>query len=598
MRWLRYFLLGLAFLTLGSAYAQNTAGTGSAYVMTNPWLLPSKGYVDEGDSLMAGNVAGSGNQIWSILSAYTTGASITNLAVGGTTSAQILTAMQAMTATQKAGLVVFNGCRNDINSVGYPNCVSNMEAAGALLTGPFMYSGMPTATTDPLGTFNWAQVTAANRTLLAYYGVNYYSMWRKLQSLAITDAGDPGYAADQAALAIDETPPSVRTLPNGSVDSLHYGARGSWGFAPKYQGLAYDFGVWTQAVLRGDGFIQPWQEFHLTGAAATAAQTNGGAVVTAPCIGTIASASITLENGGAPSGNFAIDSSCRITRATATVITTWRIDLTVQIVTRNGVARTGVVRLYIGSPGTGPTYVAVTSSWETQPQVPSGIDAQQISGFDCYATGAGTDGQDMYLHGMQTPNAKFIEHRTTGNREVIIGKNSSNTTVYSLQTASSGAGLITAASGQVCVFFAMDLTAGTPSTTARVYVNETSSLSFLTGTSGETVNLAGGYHFMLAQTVGATTGVPTLPFVGSIGEIWLGAGYIDWSNIVNRALVYNTVTHALNDLGATGSITPFGGSAIVPLFYLRGNAADWGWGNNAGTAGQMMTATSSGASIN
>lgn len=547
----------------------------------SPITLPlPQGYTDAGDSLQAGNVAGAGNQTWQLIQNSSLGGPVTNLAVGGTTMQTIATSVTGATVDQLAGPFSLNGCRNDIATSGYSTCVSYWTTAtNAITSDNYLAILMPNASVEPIGGLNWSQVTKLDRDLQLNYGNKAFSMWRAMQSVT------NGSQADLDALALDETTPFCRTLPDGTVDSLHYGRNCSVPLANAY--IQY-----FQAKLYGEGYIQPWQEFLLSGSAASTANTLNGLVTIAPCVGTVDSASIITTNG-TTNTQFAIDSNCNITNLTGTTLSLFRYDILVQV-TRHGKNYQGTVRVYPGASDTVAHSVIVDgSSWLTMPLAAVSADTQKISGVIAFQTAAGTDGVDMYLWGAETPNAKFVIHRNASNRLVIIGKNSSNTTVYSVQTASSGAGLITISSGLVYVFFSIDLTQAVPSVLNRLYVNTTPSLSFLTGTSGATINL-NVRHNLLTQT--SSAGVATLPFKGSIMEMIIWQDYIDWAVVGNIALVENSGTPV--DLGSTCSITPVAGSPTASLFCLLGKNGDWGWGVNKGTTGPIIGATLNGHIIN
>lgn len=552
-----------AFLFTIPALAGSLTLTGAGST-AYPHLALTRGVQAFGDSLMAGNVAGDGNQVWYLSNAYLNNYQIANNAVGGTTIAQIKSSIQAFDpAVLAASTILVDGLRNDIAVAGFDTAIATALTIPATIGhNNYLYYGMPTAGSvppgayiEPLGSLNWSQVVYANRTLQNSMGAHFVNIRKTFQRF-----GD-GTAQATADIATDTTPYNLRTISPGTVDSLHFGGSGNLVYAQQMM-VPSLYGVESGA------FFSPDQEMLIN---SSTAQSSGGAVAQAPILGTPDSTAITSSTC---SGAFAISSTGAITRANSTTLTNI-CDLSITTSKSGQPNSSGLLRLYMGAvAGEAPSSVTFTGpSWATQAYT-NLTTAQKGSIVEVFSTAAGTDGTVMYLVNNEAA-ASYSLSRGSDNRISFIGKNSGATTTISLKSASSGVGLITAASGEVAVYISWDLTQATPVT--QVYVGSTSSKSQLAATFNETVNLTKRFVINAQNPTGA------LPFTGTRRLSWHSSTYIDWSDASNRAAL-------LTSLASDCTFTPTAGSPVTPFLCFGGRAGDWAFGQNRGTGGPTAMA--------
>jgi hypothetical protein len=122
-------------------------------------------------------------------------------------------------------------------------------------------------------------------------------------------------------------------------------------------------------------------------------------------------------------------------------------------------------------------------------------------------------------------------------------------------------------------FFTIDTTSGVQSIFGAA--NESTTTGAVAGASADALlDMSQG----LALFDGSSGAVVNF----DLKMLWLGQGFIDLSNPVNRALFYNPTTRAPLDLGAAGTV-----SGLTPLVYFCGMAGDYMLGSNRGTGGKF-----------
>jgi hypothetical protein len=526
-----------------------------------------------GDSLRAGDLA-TPYEIWTLDSALVSGEAISNEGVGGETSAQIAARVVAGGATKLAGHNGLEMGRNDVaGTIGTTGVVAdvmaNFATSVAAVTGKYHVTPPPPASSEPAGDAPWAQCKSIHRKLVALYPTKTLD-WTYLLQRSANPVGQ-----DRTDVSKDFTPQSTRILPDFSVDLLHFGRKGN-------SVIAYQCDIpWLAACEGGTPYAMPYQEVHVVGAAAATARGANGLIATARFEGTPDSCALIGPN---PIGAV-IASDGQITNATTNGLTAPYYDFYFTGTKAGAISNTGLLRVFVGASDNSCSDTLFDGRcFMSMPDAPSGVSAQKGSGICAFSTASGTDGTSMFLLGNENLG-KFTIERTTGNRLRIIGKNAANTTVVSIQTGSSGAGLITSTSGIVWVFFSWDASPGTP--LSQVYVNETTSKSVATLTQGETV----AFDFRLV--VAAQTQSNANPFKGTFRlPPMLFNDYIDWSVQARRDEAYVSATKAAVVLGDTGAI-----NGIVPFLWMPGNAADRAWGYNRGTGGDFVTALLPGTTL-
>lgn len=608
----RAFFLGLICL------AATVSGASARFAFKQTELSLTRPAVWFGDSLTAGNISGTAYSMPSFV-LYRLAGKSDNEGIGSTTSAQISARVinsdttivspqwNLTRAQQLAGWVSLEMMRNDLNSVvgatgfmapGYANydkSVAAVQAAG----GDFVVVSPPNAgagisadgsvvgfVIEPAGDPSWAACLAIADRLTAVYPDREVDMKYLLQQM-----GD-GSAADNSDLAADATPRSARLQTSGAYNALHPGPKGNYL-------LANSWSIpWLRAQEGQGVFAMPFQRrttaamqpFPGTpGIIASTANTQGGFVTKAPVRGTPYGFALT----GGNTTDFAIDAQGNITRATSTVLTNVQ-DITFTAYSAIGPPSVGKLRLFFGDPTTAASDTTFDGTrFMVQPEAPTGQNAQAVSVVAAFSTAVGTDGTSMYLLGNEKFGRLTLE-RNVGNRFRLIAK-ADNTadsgypltdqgnTVAILQTASTGNGLITNATGIVWVFMSFNLAPATP--TQSVYVNEAASVSAITATQGATASL--NYRSIIA----AQSQSGAAPFKGVFRTLWVAPGVaVDWSVAANRAAFYNSSTKAAVNLPANGSFTPSGSStAVIPSIWMPGNDADRFWGNNRGSLGRFVT---------
>jgi hypothetical protein len=527
-----------------------------------------------GDSLTAGAFA-SPYEIWSLLQGYTTGSTVINEGVGSETSAQITARVVAGDPAELAGNNCLEMGRNDFTStIGtadpVPGIMANYATSVAAITaesGSYVVVSPPNADIEPFGDPAWAQCVSLHRNLVATYPTKTMD-WRN----PLIWAAAPRYAPDQINVVANETPSTTRTLSNGTVNSLHMGRKGD-------EVIAYSlFLPWLRARSGGTPYAFPYQEVQVTGAAAATARTLNGLVTTVNFEGT--PASCLLLRSTLPGAVIASDG--KITNAGANALTAPYYEFWYAGLTAGGaITETGYQRTFVGASDTTLSAVTADGVWfATQPGAPSGLDSQKMSGVEVFSCASGTDGSSMYLIGNEN-FGRFTIERNANNRFRVIGKNNSTapgTSVVVLQSTNTGAGLITAATGEVWVFWSFDTTAGTSA--SRIYVGDTSAKAADVLTSSATVFLNN------RAVIGAQSQSNANPFKGTRKFSWVANDYIDWSVLARRNEARGTLP---SDFAING---------IVPFLCFGGNAADWAWGQNKGTgAGTFVTAIPAGASF-
>lgn len=540
-------------------------------------LVLDKIFTMYGDSITAGNLAGSGNSIAELLATYVTGI-VANEGIGSQTSQQITARITnadptintpAVTRAQlNAGRVWVEQGRNNWSSqIGTTGMVdqvmSDYATAIAALTGDYAVIPPVNANIEPYGDPAWAQcISLARRLSVAYPGK--VIDWRK-KLMEYNNFS----AADWANVLQDITPASTRMIP--PENSLHPGRKGNaviaWDIAYRY----------NSAMQGSDIFINPWEEFHLTSTAASTAQTNGGAVATATIFGT--PDQCTLISGDRT--NFTINNSGAITRSTATVLTAPYYEWQVRVV-KGTKWCIGTVRVYIGASDNSSTDSVFDGLvFMVQPSGAPTSNSQKMSGFVALACAAGTDGTSMYIVGNENFGRFTIERNVNNRLRVIVKDNSAapGVAVGVLQTLSTGVGLVTFSAGLVWYFWSMDLSPATPLKTQ--YINET-----VGGSTTQSLT-SGGTAFMNTNrlVVAAQSQTNANPFKGTIRALWAATDYIDWSDPARRAEVYNSSTLAAVALPSNGAV-----NGIVPFLWMPGNSADRAWGYNRGTGGDFVTA--------
>ena len=527
-----------------------------------------------GDSLTAGAFA-SPYEIWRLLQGYTSGLSVINQGIGGQTSAEITARVVAGDPAQLAGNNCLEMGRNDLTStIGtadpVPGIMANYATSVAAIVGKggsYVVVSPPNADIEPFGDPAWAQCVSLHRNLVATYPTKTMD-WRN----PLIWAAALNYGPDQINVVANETPATTRTLSSGVVNSLHMGRKGD-------EAIAYPlFLPWLRARDGGTPYAFPYQEVQVTGAAAATARTLNGLVSTARFEGT--PASCILLRSTLPGAVIASDG--KITNAGANSLTASYYEFWYAGLTAGGaITETGYQRTFIGASDTTLTSVKADGIWfATQPGAPSGLNSQKMSGVEVFSCATGTDGTSMFLIGNEN-FGRFTIERNVNNRFRVIGKDNSTapgTSIAVLQSSPSGAGLITAATGEVWVFWSFDINAGTP--LSQIYINDTSAQAAAVLTQGATV-------FLNNRSIqGAQSQANANPFKGTRKFSWVANDYIDWSVQARRDEARGTLT------------SNFAINGIVPFICFGGTAADWAWGNNRGTGGgTFVTALPQGSSF-
>ena len=603
----RAFLAGL-FASMSAPATARSFGRGPDLSLTRPAVF-------FGDSLTAGNISGTAYSMPSFVLSRIKGIS-DNEGIGSTLSGQIADRITNVDtqmvspqwglsrAQQLAGNVSVEEGRNNLNSVvgatgflstiynDFDRSVAAIRAAG----GDFVTVSPPNAgagisadnsvvgfVIEPAGDPSWAACLAIADRLTAVYPDRMVDMKFLLQQM-----GD-GSSADNSDLASDATPRSARLQTSGAYNALHPGPKGNYLLANNA------FFPWLRACEGQGVYAMPFQRRTVAtmqpypgtlGIIASTANTLGGFVTRAPVRGLPIAFALT----GGNTTDFAIDNLGRITRATSTVLTNVQ-DLAFTAYASNGQSSVGKLRLFFGDPTTACADTTFTGQFMVQPEAPTGQNSQAISVVAAFSTAAGTDGVSMYLLGSEKFGRLTLERNVSNRFRLILKADNTadagypmtdqGTSVAVLQTAATGSGLITNATGIVWVFMSINVA---PATAVQsVYVNEAASVSALTATQGATASL--NYRSIIA----AQTQAGAAPFMGALRTLWIGAGFTDWSVASNRAAFYNPASKAAIALPANGSFTPSGGTAIIPSMWMPGNDADRFWGNNRGSLGRFVT---------
>jgi len=527
-----------------------------------------------GNSLTAGNISGTQYSFPSQLKPYVSG-TVDNEGHGGDTPTQIADRVTNTDTTiydpgagltraqQVAGRGGLGSMRNAINStIGLggttASILTQIARSVAALSADFYISIEPNADVEPAGIAGWAQTEWIRREIMRLYPTRAMDWYYLLAPYAADSSLDRGSLYELIV------PDQVRRLTNGTVNSLHEGPVGN-------AAIAWD-GAWRflEGEENGGGWSPPYIKTHITGSAASTARTLNGHVFDTPYRNT--AGTFTLVGGDTV--NLAVNASTgEITNKTGANLGV------VKAIVEN---RKGTVRnrceidMFIGASDTSCSDTFFYGKQGiTMPDSPTSVDAQKGSFIFGVRMGPGTDGTSMFILGNEDSGKVTIE-RTTSNTIRLTGKNPSGTTVVSLTSNASGAGLVNEAAGLVWVAISFDINAATP--TATMTVNGTDVLSATkTLTSGGTVN------YSKRLIIGAQTMTRRAPFLGWLREFWMARDYIAWTTSARRDEVYNSSTLAAVNLPSDGAV-----NAIVPFFWLPGNDADKYWGDNRGTGGPSV----------
>ena len=541
-----------------------------------PYVLTlSKPVTFFGNSMTAGNISGTANSFPALLEPFVSG-TVANEGHGGDTPTQVAdrvtntdttiydTGAGLTRAQQVAGYVGIGCMRNAITSaIGVGGTSASIltqvaRAIGAVTSGQYFVSAEPNADVEPAGIAGWAMSEWVRRELMRLYPNNVID-WNYRASLY------PAFGSLDRENLGDLVPPAqCRRLNNSTVNSLHFGPLGN-------KAISHDDAWhWLEGQETGGGWAPPYLKRYITGTDAATARTLNGKVFDTPYLGS----GNTFALVGGDTVNLAVNSS------TGEITNTTGANL--GIVTAIVEVKKGTVRnrcrldLYIGASDTSCTDTFFFGKQAiTMPDSPTSVDAQKGSFIFGVRMAPGTDGTSMFILGNEDAGKVTIE-RTTSNTIRLTGKNPSGTTVVSLTSNASGAGLVNEAAGLVWVAISFDINAGTP--TATMTVNGTDVLSATkTLTSGGTVN------YSKRLIIGAQTMTRRAPFLGWLREFWMARDYIDWSVSARRDEVYNSSTLAAVNLPSNGAV-----NAIVPFFWRPGNDADKYWGDNRGTGGPSV----------
>lgn len=193
----------IGFDGVGNVQMQGAGGGAGQFQIPNPitcW----------GDSLTLG-VVGNGPSYPAQLSPLAS-AQCDNEGIGGQTSAQILTRVQAATAAQLAATTVIWAGRNDIGVNLNSVILANIASMVAKLNTPqFLVLSVVNGEGEGIGTMNYTQVTTLNAALAAAYPNNYYDIRSYL--VAQYNPSIPGDVTDH-----------TNDIPPGSLrwDAIHY----------------------------------------------------------------------------------------------------------------------------------------------------------------------------------------------------------------------------------------------------------------------------------------------------------------------------------------------------------------------------------------
>jgi hypothetical protein len=506
-----------------------------------------------GSSSTAGNQDGTGTTIFTRIDSLTDGPGIMrNKGAGGTNSAQILTAVTAGTAQEKAGDTIFQFGGNGFNNAGddlvhYNDYVS---AIGQIGHANFLAWISHNSATEIYGSGTWGRSRKLHRR-----------QWNRDPGKAVDLSylmryAPPADATDSASQATDVCPDSYRH------DAGHLNQKG-------YNYIVDNcFLAWAEARNGGLPFIVPYGKHYTNN---PTAHVNGGHVLTIPYIGDATGVTFSFSS---PQTHFNISSAGVVTRKTGDTLTDDYYELPV-VVTRGVETRTTPIRLSIGSSATASSRVFLDGAFWMVSDVK--FDNTTTTGksvtlvMDLEFTDSGQDATQLDIFATAAQGGIVARRLSTGTFRVFVrDANNVGVSVASLTSTQ----LCRVANGRRRIFFSVN----TATSVARLVIDDTAAVTSAP-TADLLLNTGGVGDVRLFTALASGNTVPKV----RVGMMWCAEGYLDVTQQSVRNLFFDSVTHLPLDLGTGGVV-----SGITPFLNLTGCAGDYWHGKNQGNGGDLI----------
>lgn len=477
-----------------------------------------------------------------------------NQGVGGTGSAAILAAVNAATAGQKAGDVIFQigGAWSEVDNPEDAVLADALSMAAALGHSRFLHVPKHNDASAPAGSKDWARLRRLTRLLSAQYPGRVHDMSLSFRHATPADAND---VTDQTN---DVIPRSL------DFDSAHANTAGNLVIARR----AYE--PFVESLRGGPPFV-PDQRVLSTDYGS--AQTSGGLVCSVPydasVFGALTGVGVDFATAQ-PDFSVAIEGSAIVVRrASATFLTEGSYDLPLRLA-KGGKRRTSWIKVFLTTDAPGAQRARINSNWLAKEGRLAGVtnaSRKFMAVFGLrFLSGAATTRKLVYTGGGTGVN---IEVKTT-NRTGLVLKNAGGTTVVNLD-GGTGSNLIGADADLRWIFMAVDTTTGVQ--IAKVATDANAHV-FNTPTADAVLNIDSVSPTGLQRLFTSVDGGGSLCDV-EVAAVWMAEDYGDIGPTTGlRDLFRDSLTRE--------SLIPPNGvvNGMTPFFFNAGPAGNWKAGLN------------------